>query len=175
MLSQVKKEVAGIRSRSLLNILGMVLSFAAFAALMLFFQFNLWTTYAGLSIIIIAVAVYTLILYKDYKIISENDFTAHPNEFLLKLKAYQLNKFTIYNKLYWFYATALSLGFILCFYETLGNLEPLLQTGIVAFTIFWMVLCATILRRSYIRREKERLDLLIEKFERISEQFEEQK
>jgi len=173
MLSQAKKEVSGIKSRSLLNIFGMILSFAAFAALLIFFQFNSWTTHAGLSIIIISVAVYTFILYKDYRIISRNDFTAHPNNFLLKLKEYQLNKFTIYNKLYWFYALALSVGSILCFYETLGNLNMLLQVGIAAFTIFWMAICATILRRSYIKREKERLDLLIEKFERISEQFKE--
>jgi hypothetical protein len=55
----------------------------------------------------------------------------------------------------------------------LNNLSPVLQIGIIAFTIFWMALCATILRRAYMKREKERLDLLIEKFERISEQFNE--
>jgi len=174
MLMQVKKDVTGIRRRSLLNIYGMVLSFAAIAALLIFFQSGPWTTQAGLVIIIVSVAVSTFILYKDYKIIANNDFTAHPNDFLLKLKAYQLNKFTIYTKLYWFYALALSLGSVLFFYETLGNLDLLLQTGIIAFTCFWMVLCATILRRSYIKREKERLDLLIEKFERISNQFKSQ-
>lgn len=174
MLSQAKKEVTGIRTRSLLNIFGMVLSFAAIAALLLFFTFNSWTTHAGLSIIIISVAVYTFILYKDYRIIARSDFTEHPNAFLSNLKIYQLNKFTLYNKLYWFYAVALSFGFILYFYEMLGNLNLWIQTGIITFTIFWMTLCATILRKAYIKKEKERLDLLIEKFERISNQFSEQ-
>ncbi|TKC09122.1 hypothetical protein [Pedobacter frigoris] len=174
MLAQAKKEVNGIRTRSLFNILGMVLSFAAITGLIIFFQFNSWTTLAGLSIIVASVAVYTLILYKDYRIIAQNDFTEHPNAFLSRLKIYQLNKFTIYNKLYWFYAIALSIGFILYFYEMLDNLNIWAQVGIIAFTIFWMTLCATILRKAYMKREKERLDLLIEKFERISDQFKEQ-
>lgn len=173
MLAQAKKEVTSIRTRSLFNISGMVLSFAAIVALLLFSPFNSWTTQTGLIIIIISVAISTLILYKDYRIIRQNDFTEHPSAFLSKLKIYKLNKFTIYNKLYWFYATAMSLGFIFYFYEVLNNLSPAFQIGIIAFTIFWMALCATILRRAYMKREKERLDLLIEKFERISKQFKE--
>lgn len=173
MLQQAKKEVTSIRTRSLFNIFGMILSFTAIVALLVFSPFNSWTTQAGLIIIIISVAISTLILYKDYRIIRQNDFTEHPSAFLSKLKIYQLNKFTIYNKLYWFYATAMSLGFIFYFYEVLNNLSPVLRIGIIAFTIFWMALCATVLRRAYMKREKERLDLLIEKFERISEQFNE--
>lgn len=173
MLSQAKKEVAGITTRSLFNILGMLLSFAAIVALQLFYPFNSWTTQAGLTIIIIAIALYTIILYKDYRIIAKNDFTEHPNAFLSNLKVYQLNKFTIYTKLYWIYATAISVGFILYFYEMLDNLNIWTQTGIIAFTILWMGLCATILRKAYMKREKERIDLLIEKFERISDQFKE--
>ena len=171
MLAQAKKEVAGIRTKSRFNIAGMVLSFAAFAALLLFAEFGSWTTLAGLSIILISVAITTFILYKDYKLIAQNDFTEHPNAFLANLKAYQLNRFTIYNRLYWLYAVALSVGSILYFYEMLANLNLLAQIGIIAFTIFWMAFCATILRKAYIKRERERIDLLIEKFERVSAQF----
>jgi hypothetical protein len=173
MLVQAKKEVAGIRNRSMLNIAGMTLSFTAIAALLLLVEFNSLSTPLGLGIILLAIALSTIILYKDHTIISQTDFTQNPNDFLSQLKKYQLNKFTIYNKLYWFYAFALCFGSILYFYEMLETLSLPMQLGIVAFTVFWMALCATILRRSYLRREKERIDLLIEKFERISNQFKE--
>lgn len=173
MLTQAKKEVNAVRTRSLLNIMGMLLSFTAIAALLLFFDFNSPTTLAGLGIIIASVAIYTVILYLDYRIIARNDFTENPNIFLSKLKIYQLNKFNLYNRLYWIYAVALSLGFILYFYEMLDGMEYWIQISIVTFTIFWMILCATILRKAYLKREKERIDLLIEKFQRISEQFKE--
>ncbi|RZK79572.1 MAG: hypothetical protein EOO92_09085 [Pedobacter sp.] len=138
---------------------------------MLFAEFGSWTTLAGLSIILISVAITTFILYKDYKLIAKNDFTEHPNAFLSNLKEYQLNRFTIYNRLYWLYAIALSVGSLLYFYEMLENLTLLTQIGILSFTIFWMAFCATILRKAYVKRERERIDLLIEKFERISAQF----
>ncbi|MES2827521.1 MAG: hypothetical protein V4687_05195 [Bacteroidota bacterium] len=173
MLVQAKKEVSSIRAKSRLNILGMILSFAAIAALLLFAEFESWTTPAGLGIIVLAVGVSTFILFKDYKLIARNDFTEHPNIFLNNLKAYQLNKFVIYNQLYWFYIIAISVGFILYFYEMLANVTLLTQLGISIFSIFWMVFCATVFRKAYLKREKERIDLLIEKFERISDQFKE--
>ncbi|MBC7567636.1 MAG: hypothetical protein H7223_11815 [Pedobacter sp.] len=175
MLAQSKKEVAGIRSKSRLNILGMIVSFATLAALLLFAEFESWTTLAGLSIIVVLVGIYTFILYKDHKLISENDFTEHPKAFLDQLKAYQLNKFTIYNKLYWLYMAALSVGVIFYFYEKLNLLSPLVQIALILFTIIWMTLCATVFRKAYLKGEKERISLLIEKFERISTQFNENK
>jgi len=173
MLAQAKKEVNSIRIKSLFNIAGMVVSFIAFSSLLAFFDFNSWTTPLGIGIIILAVAIYTLILYKDHRLISRNDFTVHPGDFLQELKAYQLRHFNLHNRLYWFYAVAISLGFILYFYEMLNNLDTWIQVLIILFTVFWMIFCATILRKAYMKREKERIDLLIERFKRISEQLQE--
>jgi membrane protein YdbS with pleckstrin-like domain len=173
MLAQAKKEVNSIRTRSLFNIAGMVASFIAISSLLAFFDFNSWTTPLGIGIIIFAIAISTIILYKDHRLISRNDFTAHPADFLQELKTYQLRHFNLHNKLYWFYAIAISLGFVLFFYEMLNNLNTWVQVLIILFTIFWMVFCATILRKAYMKREKERIDLLIERFTRISGQLQE--
>lgn len=173
MLKQAKKEVAGMRTKSLLNIVGMILSFLAIAALWLFFDFQVWTTHVGISIIIIVVAVYTIILYNNYRIISKSDFTVNPNEFIKSLKLYQLNRFSLYNRLYWFYAIALSLGMVLYFYEILGYLQPWVQILTLTLSFGWMIFCSTLVRKAVIKRDKERIALLIEKFERISGQFHE--
>jgi multisubunit Na+/H+ antiporter MnhG subunit len=173
MLKQAKKEVSSMRTKSLLNIAGMIFSFLAVAALWLFFDFQSWTTHAGISIIIIAVAVYTVILYNNYRIISKSDFTVNPNEFIAKLKLYQLNRFSLYNRLYWFYAIALSLGMVLYFFEILGHMELWIQILFVVISFGWMIFCSTLVRKAVIKKDKERIDLLIEKFERISGQFHE--
>jgi len=174
MLDQAKKEVNAIRTKSLFNIGGMVISFIAISSLLLFFDFNSWTTAAGIGIIVLAVAIYTILLYREHRLISRNDFTEHPGAFLNKLHEYQLSRFNLYNRLYWFYAIAVSLGFVLYFYEILGNMDTWLQVVFSLFTVFWMIFCATILRTSFMKKEKERIDLLIEKFERISSQLKDQ-
>ena len=173
MLNQAKKEVNSIRTKSLFNIGGMLISFLAISSLLLCFDFSSWATFLGIGIIVLAVAIYTILLYREHRLISQNDFTEHPGAFLKKLHEYQLSRFNLYNKLYWFYAAAVSVGFILFFFETLNHLNTWIQIAIVLFTVIWMAFCATILRKSYMNKEKERIDLLIEKFERISAQFKE--
>jgi len=123
MLQQAKKEVNGIKLKSALNILGMLVSFIAIAGVWLFYEYESWTTHAGFIIFLVAILSTTIILYRDYKLISRNDFTAHPKEFLQGLKTYQLNRYRLYNQMYWFYTTALSLGFIFTFIEILPRLN----------------------------------------------------
>ncbi len=171
MLQQAKKEVNGIKLKSALNILGMLASFIAIAALWIFFHFESWTTHVGISITIIAIGVYTLILYRDYRLISKTDFTAHPHEYLNNLKTYQLNRYKLYNSLYWFYMIALSLGIIFYFVEILAHFNTVQKVLAVGLTAIWMIFCSTILRKAVMSREKERISLLIEKFERISGQI----
>ncbi|MBY0542557.1 MAG: hypothetical protein K2P75_04075 [Sphingobacteriaceae bacterium] len=171
MLKQAKKEVNGMRTKSLLNIGGMILSVIAMAMLWLFYDVQNWTTHAGISIIIITILVYTAILYNNYKIISKVDFTVNPNEFITKLKLYQLDRLTMYNRLYWFYTIALSLGAALYFIEVLSHMEFWMQIVAIVVTIGWMIFCSTLVRKAVIKKDKERIALLIEKFERISGQF----
>lgn len=171
MLKQVKKEVSGMRTRSLLNITGMAISIVAMAMLWLLYDVQNWTTHAGISIIIAAIAVYTIILYSQHRLIAKNDFTAHPNEFIASLKQYQLNRFALYNKLYWFYAIALSLGMIFYFVEILAHLDLWMQVLAIAASFGWMIFCSTLVRKAVIKKDKERIALLIEKFERISGQL----
>lgn len=171
MLKQAKKDVNAMRTKSLLNIGGMILSIIAMAMLWFFYDVQNWTTHAGISIIIITILVYTAILYNNYKIISKVDFTVNPNEFITKLKLYQLDRLTMYNRLYWFYTIALSLGAALYFIEVLSHMEFWMQIIAVGVSIGWMVFCSTLVRKAVIKKDKERIALLIEKFERISGQL----
>ncbi len=173
MLKQAKKDVSNMRNKSLLNIIGMALSIFAVAAIWLFLDFTSITTHLGISIIILAIAAYTVILYANHRVIAQNDFTENPNVFLQKLKIYQLQRHQLYNRLYWFYAIALSLGMSLYFFEILSVLEIWLQVLILALSVGWVIFCSTLVRKAVIKKDKERIALLIEKFERISNQFKE--
>ena len=173
MLKQAKKDVNSMRTKSLLNILGMSLSIIAVAAVWFLYDVTSIGTHIGISIIILAVAVYTVILYFNHRVIAKNDFTENPNIFLQNLKIYQLQRHQLYNRLYWFYAFALSLGMGLYFYEILPNFELWQQVLILFLSFGWVIFCSTLFRKAVIKRDKERIALLIEKFERISNQFKE--
>ncbi|GGC58886.1 hypothetical protein GCM10011387_10690 [Pedobacter quisquiliarum] len=171
MLKQAKKEVNGIRLKSLLNLAGMALSFIAITSIWTFYDVQSWTTHAGLTIIITSIGVYTFLMYQGHKLIANNDFTIHPKAFLESLKLYQINRFSLYNKLYWIYTIALSIGLTLCFFEMLERLEVWIQYSLVLFSLGWVIFCSSLVRKVAMKREKERIALLIEKFERLSTQF----
>jgi len=173
MLNQAKKEVNSIKAKSVLTIVGMAAALFAIAIMWLFMDQNSWATQIALTIMISTIAIYTFILYSGYRLISKNDFTIHPNDFLAQLKLYQLSRFRLYNQLFWFYASALTLSIILYFFELSANFSLSVQILVIAGSLAWMLFCSTIVRKAVIKREKERLSLLIEKFTRISEQFEE--
>lgn len=171
MLRQAKKEVNGIKLKSLLNLAGMAVSFLAIASIWTFYDVQSWTTHAGLTIIIIAIGIYTFLMYQGHKLIANNDFTIHPKAFLENLKLYQINRFSLYNKLYWIYTVALSIGLILCFFEMLVRLDVWIQYLLVLFSFAWFIFCSALVRKVAMKREKERIALLIETFERLSTQF----
>jgi hypothetical protein len=171
MLKQVKKEVNGIKRKSLLNLAGMVLSFLAVASIWTFYDVQSWATHAGITIIVASIGIYTYLMYLGHKLIAYNDFTVHPQTFLNNLKLYQINRFDLYNKLYWIYTFALSIGLVLCFFEMLSHLDLWIQCMIILFSFSWMVFCSALVRKVAMKREKERIALLIEKFERLSTQF----
>lgn len=171
MLKQAKKEVSGIKTRSVLNLIGMAVSFVAVGAVWLFLNFQSWTTHLGICIVLAAIAVYTVILYNNYRIIAKNNFTLNPAQFLQQLHYYQIKRLALYNRLYWFYTVALSLGMALYFVEILAQMDLWLRLTVVVVTFSWVILCSTLIRKSVIKREKERIALLVEKFERLAGQF----
>jgi len=171
MLKQAKKDVNNIRTKSLLNIIGMALCILAFAAIWLFYDFTSIAAQLGLSIIIIAVLVSTIVLYNNHRVISQKDFTENPTSFLQQLKIYQLQRHQLYNKMLWFYVAALTVGSALYFSEILTLLSPWQQGIALFFTFGWIIFCSTLVRKAVIKKENERIALLIEKFERISNQF----
>lgn len=173
MLTQAKKEVGNMKNKSALNIWGMISMLLAIAVLWFFMDISYWMTHLALMIMITTIGIYTFILYRDYRLISKTDFTVHPSQFLEKLKLYQVNRFQLYNRLYWFYVLALTLSIVLYFFEITANFEVWAQVLICLFSIAWMIFCSTIFRKAVLQREKEKISTLIEKFTRISHQFQE--
>ncbi len=171
MLSQAKKELGSIRTKSRFTIVGMVLFFFMEAALWLFFDFNSWTTHAGFSILGIAVGMYTVFLYDNYRIIANSDFTVNPAQFVDQLTRYQLKRHSLYHKLFWFYMMALTLGTFLFSFEILAYMSNTAQIIFWALSLGWIIFCSTIVRKAVIKRDKEKIGVLIEKLQRISQQL----
>lgn len=171
MLAQVKKDVGTLKNKSFVNIILMVGCIIVLCVLWYFLTFSSITTNIGLGITILSILVYSVLLYKDHVLINKTDFTAYPAEYLTYLKQYQINRYKLYNSTYWIYVISLTVGIALYFIEILQYFSIEWRWLAIILTFGWILFCSTYVRKIVMRREKERIETLIEKLERLSAQF----
>jgi len=171
VLKQVKKGISGMSSKLFWNITGMGVCLAGLFAAMLFFVFTSIITYIGMVIILITMALYIMMMVRDYRIISKQDVTINPAEYLQSLKEYQKNRTEVYGWLYYLYVILMSTGLLLYFFEVLQSTSAAFKTlaygGYIAFILF----CSFYIRSHFVKTEQEKLNLLIDRLVRLQEQF----
>lgn len=171
VLKQVKKGVNTMSNKLMWNIVSMSVSFIAIFILMLFFVFESWVTYAGMSIILLTLILYIFMMVRDYRLIHSRDITINPTDYLEHLKEYQRNRAEVYGRLYFIYIIMISIGLALYFFEVLHNATKAFKIAMYTITGAWFLICATYLRRRFLINEQEKLTLMIDRLVRLQNQF----
>ena len=171
VLKQVKKGINGMSSKLFWNITGMVACLLGLFAAVLFFVFTSWVTYLGIFIILITMALYIMMMVRDYRIINKQDVTTNPTEYLQSLKEYQKNRTEVYGWLYYLYVLLMSTGLLLYFFEVLQSASPQFKTIAYGSYILFILFCSFYIRSHFVKNEQEKLDLLIDRLVRLQEQF----
>ncbi|MDB4927245.1 hypothetical protein [Mucilaginibacter sp.] len=171
VLKQVKKGMNSISRKLLWNITSMGISFAGLLVVMLFFVFNSWVTYLGIVIIMVTMILYVMMMIRDYRIISKQDVTINPADYLQDLKVYQKNRAAIYGWLYYLYVILISTGLLLYFFEVLQSASATFKVVAYGLTIAWLMFCTFYLKGRFVKSEQEKLNLMIDRLIRLQNQF----
>ncbi len=172
VLKQVKKGINGIASKLYWGIAAMI-AIAVYAfAVMFFFTFKNWETYAGIIVIIATILLYLSLSVRHYRILHKRDHTLNPTEYLQSIKEYQKQRAVLAGWFYYIYVTLISLGLALYLVEILEHASVLKKVILYSFTIFWILFLTLYLKRRIFQSEEEKLNLLIDRLERLENQFE---
>lgn len=171
VLKQVKRGISGMSSKLFWNITGMGVCLTGLLAAMLFFVFTSWITYLGIIIILITMALYIMMMVRDYRIINKQDVTTNPAEYLQSLKEYQKNRTEIYGWLYNLYVLLMSTGLLLYFFEVLQSASAAFKVAAYGSYIGFVLFCSLYIRSHFVKNEQEKLNLLIDRLIRLQEQF----
>ncbi len=171
VLKQVKKGISGMSSKLFWNITGMGVCLVGLFVAMLFFVFTSWVTYVGLTIILITMLLYIMMMVRDYRIISKQDVTINPAEYLQSLKEYQRNRTEVYGWLYYLYVILMSTGLLLYFFEVLESTSAAFKMVAYASYALFIVFCSSYIRSHFVKTEQEKLNLMIDRLVRLQEQF----
>ena len=171
VLKQVKKGISGISQKLLWNITTMVITLWAFLAMMLFFVFQSLITYLGMGILVVTILLYALMMIRDYRLISKQDITINPADYLQNLKEYQLNRAKIYGWMYYAYVILLSVGLVLYFYEVLESMSTAFKVIVSTFYIALISVCTFYIRERFVKSEQEKLGQMIDRLAKLQGQF----
>jgi hypothetical protein len=170
-LKQVKKGISGISRKLMWGIVAMIVALVNSFAVLFFSVFQSWVTYVGLFIMVLTMLLYVLMMIRDYRIIHKRDATSSPTEFLEDLKIYQKNRAKIYGNLYYTYVMLLSVGLTLYFLEVLHDASVVGKIVVYVLTTTWFLICTFYLKQRIVKNEEEKINLIVERLERLKEQF----
>jgi len=171
VLKQVKKGMRGITNQLYWGIVAMVAVLGLTFIITVFFAFQ-WLTYVGLLIMLITMLLYAVLIVRNYRILKKHDATLNPNEYLQDLKEYQKNRAKIAGWFYYIFVMLISLGLALYFVEILRNASTAYRAAVYSFTIIWFLFLTLYYKKRIFKNEEEKLNLMIERLERLQGQFE---
>ena len=171
-LKQVKKGINGLSRKLFWGIIAMSIAVVNSFVVLFFFVFQSWVTYVGIFIMVITMLLYVLMMIRDYRIIHKRDVTTSPAEYLQSLKEYQKNRAKLYGNLYYTYVMLLSIGLTLYFLEVLDGASILSKIVVYTLTLAWFLICTFYLKQRIVKSEEEKINLIVERLERLKEQFE---
>ncbi|MFD1255407.1 hypothetical protein ACFQ3S_01245 [Mucilaginibacter terrae] len=172
VLKQVKKGINKLGIRVLWSIVSISVAIATTAGLTLFAVFEKRLSYIGLFVLLIGMIVYLVLQIGDYRTIARHDLTLNPGAYLNSLKEYQKRRAYLYGRFYYAFVLMICVGISLYTVEVLNN-KPLVFR-IIYYTLCaaYVLFCTFYLKDKLIQREEKRVSYLIERLERLEEQFE---
>ncbi len=170
-LKQVKKGIGGLSRKLMWGIVAMIVALVNSFAVLFFSVFQSWVTYVGLFIMVLTMLLYVMMMIRDYRIIHKRDATSSPTEYLEDLKQYQKNRAKLYGNLYYTYVMLLSVGLTLYFLEVLQDASVMGKIVVYTLTLSWFLICTFYLKQRIVKSEEEKINLIVERLERLKEQF----
>jgi glucan phosphoethanolaminetransferase (alkaline phosphatase superfamily) len=172
VLKQVKKGIRSITSQLYWGIVAMPTVLVLTFVILFFFVFQSWLTYVGIFTMLITMLLYAVMIIRNYRILKRRDATLNPNEYLQDLKEYQKNRAKITGWFYYIYLLLISIGLSLYFIEILKNASTFYKIAIYSLTIMWFLFLTFWYKKRIFKNEEEKLNLMIDRLERLQGQFE---
>ncbi|HTI61484.1 hypothetical protein [Mucilaginibacter sp.] len=170
-LKQVKKGVRGIKNQLYWGIVAMMAVLVLTFVITFFFVFQ-WLTYLGLFIMLFTMVLYAAMIIRNYRILNRHDATQNPSDYLQDLKEYQRNRTKISGWFFYIYLLLISLGLSLYFIEILQTASAFYKASVYTITIAWFLFLTFWYKKRIFKNEEEKLNLIIDRLERLQGQFE---
>jgi Ca2+/Na+ antiporter len=171
VLKQVKSGVRGFTTRIYWAIVAMIATITGAFIIMFFMAFKSPATTIGILIIVLTMVMYLVMILRHYHILKKHDLTQNPIDYLDSLKEYQRNRSKVVGWFYYIYILLLSAGLGLYFVEVLEHAPLYFKLITYGSTFIWFLFTTFYIKPRMVKNEEEKLNLMIERLERLQGQF----
>ena len=172
VLKQVKKDVSAIANKLRWSIMAVIALLISTFAVLCFLVFNSWMTYAGILIMMTCMLMYFMLIIRHYRILNKHDATSSPTEYLVDLHEYQKERGKVTGWFFYIFVLMIGVGLLLYFYEVLATFPLYGKITVYGLTVVWLMFCTFYLKRRIFASEQEKLNMMIDRMERLKSQFE---
>nr|WP_294894202.1 hypothetical protein [uncultured Pedobacter sp.] len=135
-------------------------------------EFDFWTSYTGLVLIVLCCTYFVLMQLINIKSIADsNTLFDQPKDHIQFLKNFRKSRHIQHTRNYKIYTFFLSLGLVLYFIEPFYKLNFILTITVFSATVIWFILSYFYFLKRYIKKEDEKFHQMIEDLERLDQQF----
>lgn len=170
----IKSSKANFANKLLFEALAVIAVITLLVMTALFGHFILWTSHVSLLILICCCLYYFFVQLSHYLTLRKSDILfQQPGKYIDYLRRYRLKRYQLNTRSYLIYSIFIGLAFALYFVEVYV-VAPLWQTAAgVLFTIGWFMLCS-VLMKGYIKKEQEKLNVIIHELQKLKDQLEQE-
>lgn len=170
-LKTVKKGMNGLSRKLMWGIVAIVITTIVVVYLALFGVFMTWTSDVGLLVLALGMISYLVLQIGDYRTIAGHDPTIDPVAYLENLKTYQRRRAYLYGRFWYIFALIVTAGMSFYTYEALEHQSVGVKIVCYVLWFAYIMFATFFLKDRIIKNEQEKVSLMIEKLERLKDQF----
>ncbi len=172
IIVQYKASRNKLSIKLLYEVLAMLGALTMIAYITLTIDFDFWTTYLGLAIVIACCLYFiTIQIVNLKKIANSNTLFDKPQDHIKFIQQFRASRHIQHTRNYKIYTLALSGGLMLYFIEFFYKLSPWVMIAVLVATTVWFLLYYFYFLKLYVKKEEQKFKDMISNLERLDAQF----
>lgn len=176
-VQEIKSKAEKYRKKQIINDIRLIaclsLTFIFITGIWIFLDVQLFSTRFGIMLILLSIAIYVYLFWQKMNILRQINPSTSNQDYLKAVKLLEKKQLFMQNRGLGLYFLLLSVGFAFYFYEF--ALRMSLLGGILTYglTFVWFLINWFFIRPRQIRKQKEKISVVIDSLESVEKGFEE--
>ncbi len=174
-VQEIKSKAEKYRKKQIINDIRLIaclsLTFIFITGIWIFLDVKLFSTRFGIMLILLSIAIYVYLFWQKMNILRQINPSTSNQDYLKAVKLLEKKQLFMQNRGLGLYFLLLSVGFAFYFYEF--ALRMSLLGGILTYglTFVWFLINWFFIRPRQIRKQKEKISVVIDSLETIEKDF----